>query len=171
MVEPWIDGLWPALQRHLSVDTSVNNQLTQSTIVASSDMSNGIDSTSSPQLKNGDAPLQSEKSEDGQTAPVQTAATFTLNEQLMKPSPTLVGVELTLPPLPTSFLRLDFAENNERFESYNNSSRILPAKEQLPFAKTPVSMVTVVGVDQMTADDAVKKALLLQLDVTVRNQL
>lgn len=171
MVEPWIDGLWPALRRHLSIDTSVNDQLTPSIVVTSGNTSNGIDGTSSPQLTNGDAPLRSEKSEDGQNAPVQTAAMFTLNEQLMKPSSTLVGVELTLPPLPTSFLRLDFAENNERFESYKNSSRILPAKEQLPFAKTPVSMVTVVGVDQMTADDAVKKAMLLQLDVTVRNQL
>ncbi len=51
--------------------------------------------------------------------------------------------------------------------SQPDNGGILPAKEQLPFAKTAVSMATIVRAKQLTADNAVKKTLLLELDVKV----
>ncbi|XP_031564825.1 methionine synthase reductase-like [Actinia tenebrosa] len=189
VVEPWIDGLWDAVKECLgmneisneSVDdlhdgkgndiqdvgkdsnsaSSVihngkpqgieeNNQKIESEIQKNSkEKENPIESSPRESMSNDNRKNNSENCIPNETPTIQPQAS--LKRSVEPLSSSSLSIPLCSPP----YLEIDFESENT-----------MPSKDDLSHGRQSLSMATIVSAKQLTANDAVKTALEIELDIT-----
>ena len=181
-VEPWIDGLFPALKSHIQcLNKSATNavaELGEKIEEIKIDKPVQCEVQSSPALKavNGKTePESMGKVNINETRTLQNAVrnnqsepevfqTITINDNVLNSSPiknfsALTNQTLTLPPLIQNYLDLQFNENETLTSSpYQNGAKF-------PLASSNIFQTKLVSAQQLSRDDAVKKAIEVKLSL------
>lgn len=160
VVDPWIEGLWDALKKAFST-MSTSDQQTLSDCKQDSNHQNASD-----QKKNLEVDLQLLKlsevdSPKGKTVTPDSIATeigsTSLVASLKESVPPLSESVLNVPALPPSYLEILLVGTE------NVEETVLPDKDS--YLEVPISKAV-----QLTQDDAVKTAFLLELDISQQQE-
>ncbi|XP_032237182.2 methionine synthase reductase [Nematostella vectensis] len=179
VVEPWIDGLWGPLKDILGVPH--DNQMSDrenidsnKSVVENDSVANGIvpKSENLPQgSSNEHFPEQFENhnektsqflSESEKENSLNIELTVEGKPTLRKSGASLSSSSLSIPVLPSPYLEIKFhPEKTPDFSTVPHQ-----AGASFPGAASPITMATIVGARRLTADDAMKKALEITLDIS-----
>ncbi|XP_059167664.1 methionine synthase reductase-like isoform X2 [Physella acuta] len=172
VADPWLDGLYPALLKFLGVDHIKDTNITQCINKLTIEASDTVQSTQityddtqkfvSQSTINEDEVSNSIKTKPNRTNKEKTCIPNTLvnGSPLSSPHASLSGKDLTVPVLPPPFLEAVFS--NEAVElstlKYQNGCK-------MPCAASSIFHAPVITAKVLTNSKALKKTLLLQLNI------
>ncbi|KAF7240466.1 Methionine synthase reductase [Varanus komodoensis] len=152
VVEPWIAGLWIALKREFASrkeETDCSDQTAPFTGNTDSDSCIG---SKIAQLKLDDSEVKNDPSSEANID--SEVAIQYLQPSLFQSVPPLSQSALNIPALPSEYLEVQLQENSDQDTN-------LPHVSESSVFRVPITKAI-----QLTRDDAVKKTLLLELDIS-----
>ncbi|KAM6148235.1 methionine synthase reductase-like [Rhynchocyon petersi] len=162
VVEPWISGLWGALEKHFT-SSREEQDMSGGPVAAPSTLRTGPEVPIDAQIQLLRLDTHSgADSRDSVGDTVDSSQTGPLVEDsepsLTRSGPPLSEALLNIPALPAEYLQVTLQEEPGQEESQ------VPVTSVDPVFQVPISKAV-----QLTTDDAVKTALLLELDISKTN--
>uniref|UniRef100_A0A8C5PAB0 Methionine synthase reductase n=1 Tax=Leptobrachium leishanense TaxID=445787 RepID=A0A8C5PAB0_9ANUR len=154
VVDPWLEGLWLALKKEVELRKDNQDMNTQTRDMASTDQETP-DALGNLNLQIQAISLETSVLSHSSSEAAQSETSKSITPSLIHSASTLSQCSLNVPALPPPFLEV-LVEDCEGQES--DSSSLYPEEK---IFKVPIS-----NTQRLTAEDAVKTTLLLELDIS-----
>ncbi|XP_062986256.1 methionine synthase reductase isoform X2 [Elgaria multicarinata webbii] len=157
VVDPWIAGLWVALEQEFACREGGANCKDKTASVCINTVSNSCIASKIAQLKLEDSEVRNgplSKGNINSELPIQCS-----QPSLSRAIPPLSQSSLNVPALPSEYIEVQFQESSDQERSPMDTS-------QRCVSETSIFQVPVTKAVQLTRDDAVKRTLLLELDIS-----
>lgn len=188
VVEPWIDGLWDAVKKCLGMN-EISNECVDGKASDTQEVDNNSSSTSSItdngkskdiEEKNQKLESESQKNNDKKASIESSPRHPTTNDNKKNGGENVIpndspssqpqaSLKRSLEPLSSSSLSIPLLSPpylEIEFERSENIPDKVPLQDDLLHGRQSFSMATIVSAKQLTANDAVKTALDIELDIT-----
>lgn len=165
VVEPWIDGLWPALTKHFKSLGGQEDMSDSDTLAQASDAP--LSMAMKPELLHIQSQVEllsledmgkrdSELQEQNETSKSQPSRIEDFDSSLVNSVPPLSQSSLSIPAVPPEYLEVHLQESLGQDEK----------QASVPPSVDPIFQVPISKAVELTTNDAIKTTLLLELDIS-----